>query len=57
MKNRLETLRLSHRRLNRLIDSCKTAGRHTEMQQLKRVRLRIKDALTASQRQLALTSN
>lgn len=55
MTNRLEVLRLKHRRLNRLIDTCKAAGRQTEVQQLKRIRLRIKDALVAAQRRYELS--
>lgn len=57
MSNRIEVLSQKHRRLNRLIDTCKAAGRQTEMQQLKRIRLRIKDALAAAQRQYALPSS
>lgn len=45
MKNYLDKLQQQHRRLNRTIDNCKTAGRQHEMQQLKRVRLRIKDKI------------
>jgi len=56
MTHRLEVLMQKHRRLNRLIDTCKAAGRHSEMQQLKRIRLRIKDALVAAQRQYQLPS-
>ena len=54
--NRIEVLTQKHRRLNRLIDTCKLAGRQSEMQQLKRLRLRIKDALAAAQRRYALPS-
>lgn len=50
MHNYLETLKQKHRRLNRLIDNCKAAGRQHEMQQLKRIRLRIKDKIAAIQR-------
>ncbi|ASK86962.1 hypothetical protein SPHFLASMR4Y_00169 [Sphingorhabdus sp. SMR4y] len=50
MRNYLETLVLKHRRLNRLIDNCKAAGRQQEMQRLKRVRLQIKDKIAAKQR-------
>ena len=52
MKNYLQTLKLKHRRLNRLIDNCKAAGRQQEMQQLKRIRLQIKDKIAATQRAL-----
>lgn len=51
MQNYLETLKLKHRKLNRLIDNCKAAGRQQEMQQMKRLRLRIKDKMAALQRQ------
>lgn len=57
MSNRIEVLAQKHRRLNRLIDTCKAAGRQNEMQQLKRIRLRIKDAMAAAQRQYALPSS
>ncbi len=49
MKHYLEDLQRRHRRLNRLIDNCKAAGRQSEMQELKRIRLRIKDKITAIQ--------
>lgn len=48
MKNYLEKLQQQHRRLNRIIDNCKTAGRQHEMQQLKRVRLRIKGKIAVA---------
>ena len=57
MKNYLETLKLKHRRLNRLIDNCKAAGRQQEMQQLKRIRLQIKDRIAATQRALVPQSS
>ncbi len=50
MQNYLETLKLKHRRLNRLIDNCKVVGRQQEMQRLKRIRLQIKDKIAAIQR-------
>ncbi len=50
MQNYLEALKLKHRRLNRLIDNCKAAGRQQEMQHLKRIRLHIKDKIAAVQR-------
>jgi len=50
MQNYLETLKLKHRRLNRLIDNCKAAGRQQEMKRLKRIRLQIKDKIAAIQR-------
>ena len=49
MRHYLEDLKRRHRRLNRLIDNSKAAGRQGEMQELKRVRLRIKDKITAIQ--------
>ena len=52
MKNYLETLKLKHRRLNRMIDNCKAAGRQQEMQHLKRIRLLIKDKIAKTQRAL-----
>lgn len=52
MKNYLDRLKQEHRRLNRLIDNCKTAGRQQEMRQLKRIRLQIKDKIAATQRAL-----
>lgn len=54
--NRIEVLAQKHRRLDRLIDICKAAGRQAETQHLKRLRLRIKDALAAAQRRSALPS-
>jgi hypothetical protein len=53
MQNYLETLKLKHRRLNRLIDNCKAHGRQQEMRQLKRLRLLIKDKIAAAQRALS----
>ncbi|WP_417613548.1 YdcH family protein [Parasphingorhabdus sp.] len=53
MKNYLETLQREHRRLNRLIDNCKSAARQQELKQLKRVRLQIKDRIAATRRILA----
>lgn len=47
MKHYLTELTQRHRRLNRLIDASKSAGRHFEMQAYKRLRLRIKDQITA----------
>ena len=52
MKNYLQTLKLKHRQLSRLIDNCKAAGQQQEMQQLKRIRLQIKDKIAATQRAL-----
>lgn len=50
----LERLRNEHRRLNRLIDTCRAAARQDEMKELKRWRLRLKDRITQLQRSLAL---
>lgn len=52
MKNYIEELVKRHRRLNRLIDNCRAAGRQQEMQQLKRIRLKIKDKIAAARREL-----
>ncbi len=52
MRSYLDELIKRHRRLNRLIDNCKAAGRQQEMQQLKRIRLRIKDKIAAVKREL-----
>ncbi len=52
MKNYINELVRRHRRLNRLIDNCRAAGRQQEMQQLKRVRLSIKDKIAAAKRGL-----
>ncbi len=46
MNHHLEELKRRHRRLNRLIDTCKSAGREHEMKQLKRIRLIFKDTIT-----------
>ncbi len=52
MKNYINELVRRHRRLNRLIDNCRAAGRQQEMQQLKRIRLSIKDKIAAAKRGL-----
>ncbi len=52
MKNYINELVKRHRRLNRLIDNCRAAGRQQEMQKLKRIRLRIKDKIVAAKREL-----
>jgi uncharacterized protein YdcH (DUF465 family) len=46
----LERLRKEHRRLNRLIDTCRAAARQDEMKELKRWRLKLKDRITQLQR-------
>ncbi len=52
MNHHLEELKRRHRRLNRLIDTCKSAGREHEMKQLKRIRLRLKDTISNMLRRL-----
>ncbi len=48
MTNIVEDLTKRHRRINRLIDTSKALGLQNELKQLKRVRLRLKDRLTAA---------
>lgn len=50
MKRYLDRLKQEHRRLNRLIDNCRSVARQNEMKALKRLRLRIKDRITQLQR-------
>lgn len=50
MKDRLDSLRHRHRRLDRLIDNCRAASRQEEMKILKRIRLRLKDRIASVQR-------
>ena len=52
MNRNLEELIKRHRRLNRLIDTCKSAGREHEMKQLKRIRLKLKDTISNMLRRL-----
>ena len=52
MNHHLEELKKRHRRLNRLIDTCKSAGRENEMKQLKRIRLKLKDTISDMLRRL-----
>lgn len=52
MDNHLEELKKRHRRLNRLIDTCKSGGREQEMKQLKRIRLKLKDTISDMLRRL-----
>ncbi|RIV79947.1 DUF465 domain-containing protein [Pelagerythrobacter aerophilus] len=47
---RLDALRERHRRLDRLIDTCRAPGRQEEMKLLKRLRLRLKDRISLLQR-------
>lgn len=49
MKRYLERLLKDHRRLNRLIDTCRNASRQDEMKALKRLRLRLKDRIARLQ--------
>lgn len=46
MKHHIEELRKRHQRLDRLIDTCRSAGREHEIKQLKRIRLSLKDKIT-----------
>lgn len=50
MKSYLEKLRLRHRRIDRLIDTSKSAGKQAELQVLKRIRLQLKDRIAELQR-------
>lgn len=52
MKRYLDRLQQEHRRLNRLIDNCRSAARQNEMKTLKRLRLKIKDRITQLQRSI-----
>lgn len=49
MNPHLERLKSEHRRLNRLIDTCRNAARQNEMKGLKRLRLKIKDSIARLQ--------
>ena len=46
----VERLRQEHRRLNRIIDNCRSAARQAEMKELKRLRLKLKDRMFRLQR-------
>ena len=50
MNRYLDRLQQEHRRLNRLIDNCRSAARQNEMKTLKRLRLKIKDRIAQLQR-------
>lgn len=50
MNRYLDRWQQEHRRLNRLIDNCRSAARQSEMKSLKRLRLKIKDRITQLQR-------
>lgn len=45
----LARLQQEHRRLNRIIDNCRSAARQDEMKGLKRLRLKIKDRIARLQ--------
>ena len=45
MRNYLKKLRLRHRRLDRLIDTSKAAGKQEDIKLLKQIRLRLKDRI------------
>lgn len=51
MNRYLARLQQEHRRLNRLIDTCRNTARQNEMKTLKRLRLRLKDKIAQLQRQ------
>lgn len=50
MNRYLDRLQQEHRRLNRLIDNCRSAARQSEMKALKRLRLKIKDRIAQLRR-------
>lgn len=50
MNRYLDRLQQEHRRLNRLIDNCRSAARQNEMKALKRLRLKIKDRIAQLRR-------
>jgi uncharacterized protein YdcH (DUF465 family) len=54
MKRYLDRLQQEHRRLNRLIDNCRSAARQNEMTALKRLRLKIRDRIAQLQRSAGL---
>lgn len=49
MNNYLKKLQLRHRRIDRLIDTSKAAGKQEEVKTLKRIRLQIKDRIAEMQ--------
>lgn len=49
MNNYLKKLQLRHRRIDRLIDTSKSAVKQEEVKALKRIRLQIKDRITELQ--------
>ncbi len=52
MQNYLEKLKEQHRMLNRKIDNRKAAGSQSDMPRLKRMRLRLKDQISALKQQM-----
>jgi uncharacterized protein YdcH (DUF465 family) len=56
MDRYLDRLKQEHRRLNRLIDNCRSVARQNEMKAIKRLRLRIKDRIAQLQRSTGLIS-
>ena len=50
MNPTLARLQQEHRRLNRIIDNCRSALRQNEMKALKRMRLQLKDKIARLQR-------
>lgn len=49
MKTYLERLTLRHRRIDRLIDTTKAAGKQEDLKLLKRIRLRLRDEIAELQ--------
>jgi uncharacterized protein YdcH (DUF465 family) len=56
MKAHLEQLQRRHRHLDRMIDAYKGARHHSEIQQLKRLRLLVKDKISNMLRRSAPSS-
>lgn len=52
MNMTLNQLRLEHRRLNRLIDNCRSVLRQDEMKAFKRRRLQLKDRIANLHRRM-----
>ena len=50
MKDYLTKLRLRHKRIDRLIDTSKAYGKQQDVKILKRIRLRIRDAIADAKR-------
>ncbi|MGB7409296.1 MAG: hypothetical protein WA908_12400 [Pontixanthobacter sp.] len=49
MHNYLKQLRYRHRRLDRLIDTSKAAGKQDDIKLLKRLRLKLKDKIAETE--------